>query len=423
MHVLGWVIAAGLLAAIVYVGLLYRSARASRAEAQEILSKLEEEQTRMLQGLILAQEAASRILTPGELTGTIERIAREAVDVLGVEGASVLVGSPDGRDAPMGISWGRIPDRVAEAGPSAPVGPAPAESMPKIAGLGSVLTIPIRMNEQLLGEFRLAEYHNRTLNIREIHIARLLAQLIGIAAQYRIQRTALEQAEEDKSRFIVATTHDLRAPLSTIQQLIQAMMDGYVGALSDKQMDILGKLQGRTEHMLELLGDLLDLAAEDQGLGRMRQYAEVCLSEVFDKQVEATRLACETREIELRAHRPDVRLTRMAAHGDLEKILGNLLSNAVKYTKPGGRISVRLEESPGGVLFRVKDTGIGIPKSVMPRLFTEYFRASNAKEMERQGTGLGLALVQKLVRKYDGKIRVDSIEGRGTLIEVLLPPE
>jgi signal transduction histidine kinase len=415
-------IAAGLLAVIIFIGALYHQARTRRAKAQEILSRLEEEQNRMLQGLILSQEAASRILTPGELTGTIERIAREAVDVLGVEGARVLVSSSGGKEEPMGITRGHIPDRVADA--SAAIG-ADGELPPvqEIAGLGSVLSIPIRMGDQLLGEFRLAEYAGRPLNIREIHIARLLAQLVGIAAQYRIQRTALEQAEEDKRRFILATTHDLRAPISTIQQLLHVLLDGYAGVLEGKQKEVLEKMHGRTEDMLDLLSDLLDLAAEDQGIGRMRELVEVCLGEIFDKQVEATRMACEVRGIEIRAHRPDIRLVRKAAHGDLEKILGNLLSNAVKYTNSGGRISVRLEESPGGILFRVKDTGIGIPKSAMPRLFTEYYRAPNAKEMERHGTGLGLALVQKLVRKYDGKIRVDSVEGRGTLVEVVLPPE
>ena len=63
------------------------------------------------------------------------------------------------------------------------------------------------------------------------------------------------------------------------------------------------------------------------------------------------------------------------------------------------------------------------PKDALPKLFTEYFRATNAREMERHGTGLGLALVQRLVRKYGGRIRVDSVLNRGTLVEVLLPPE
>lgn len=416
MQALGWVIAAGFAVAILWLVVRDRRSRARRAETLLLLTRLEQEQNRMLQGLILAQEAASRILMPGELTGTVGRIARETVDVLGVEGACVFVRPPEGSDEPTDLCAGHFPDGMADPAVSAPDGGA-------VPGFGSILSIPIRVGSDVLGEFRLAESPGKSLNVREVHIARLLAQLVAIAAQYRIQRNAIDQAEDDKRRFILATTHDLRAPVTTIEQLTQAMREGYAGDIPEKPRELIEKIHGRAEQLLELLGDLLNLAAEQQDIGVMRAKVPVSLSAIFDAQVEAARVACEARNITLSAHRPDSTMTRMAAKGDLEKILSNLLSNAVKYTQPKGRIDARLEDSPGGILFRVKDTGIGIPKDSIPKLFTEYFRAPNAREMERHGTGLGLALVQRLVRKYGGRIRVDSVLNRGTLVEVLLPPE
>jgi signal transduction histidine kinase len=416
MQALGWTVAAALAVVILWLALRERRARARRAEAVLSLSRLEQEQTRMLQGLILAQEAASRILMPGELAGTVGRIAREAVDLLDVEGACVLVTPPDGSDEPTDLCAGRFPDGMGDP-------KLPASNSSDAPGFGSVLSIPIRLGNDVLGEFRLAERPGRTLNVREVHVARLLAQLVAIAAQYRIQRNAIDRAEEDKRRFILATTHDLRAPVATIDQLAQAMREGYAGELGQKPLELLDKIHGRAEQLLELLGDLLNLATEHEGIGVMRENVPVSLSAIFDAQIEAARAACEARGITLSAHRPDGPLTRMAAKGDLEKILSNLLSNAVKYTRPAGRIDARLEDSPGGILFRVKDNGIGIPKEAIPNLFTEYFRAPNAREMERHGTGLGLALVQRLVRKYGGRIHVDSVLHHGTLVEVLLPRE
>ncbi len=416
MQALGWLIAAGSAVAILWLVVLAGRARARRAEALLLLTRLEQEQNRMLQGLILAQEAASRILMPGELAGTVGRIAREAVDLLGVEGACVFVRPPEGTDEPTDLCAGHFPDGMAD--PS-----LPTSDTDVVPGFGSVLSIPIRLGTDVLGEFRLAEKAGKTLNVREVHVARLLAQLIAIAAQYRIQRNAIESAEEDKRRFILATTHDLRAPVTTIEQLAQTMREGYAGEIPEKPRELIDKIHGRAEQLLELLGDLLNLAAEQQDIGVMREKVPVSLSAIFDAQIEAARVACEARGIELSAHRPGIPLTRMAAKGDLEKILSNLLSNAAKYTQPGGRIDARLEDSPGGILFRVKDTGIGIPKDAIPKLFTEYFRATNARDMERHGTGLGLALVQRLVRKYGGRIRIDSVLHRGTLVEVLLPPE
>ncbi len=345
----------------------------------------------------------------------MERIAKEAVDVLAAKGVCVLVKPPDGQDEPIGLCWGRIPAGMEDAS-------RPFETEPS-AEFGSILALPIRIGDATLGEFRVAESPGKPLNLREIRVVRLLAQLVAIAAQYRIQRRALSRAEEDKRRFILATTHDLRAPVTTIEQLAQVLREGYAGEMNSKQSEMLEKIHRRAEHLLSLLSDLLDLAMEDQELGTMRQMVPLSLARIFDAQVEATAAACEARGIELDAKRPESPLMRSAAQGDLENILANLLSNAVKYTPRGGRISAELTDSPGGVLFRVRDTGIGIPEESVPRLFTEYFRAPNAREMERHGTGLGLALVQKLVRKYGGRIRIDSTEGAGTVVEVLLPPE
>ncbi|MBD3163144.1 MAG: hypothetical protein GF346_11895 [Candidatus Eisenbacteria bacterium] len=414
MLVIAWGLAAGFfLAAIAAVWVAGRARRGHERLRGEIV-RLEEELDRILKGLILAEEAATRILAPGQLSGTVEKIAKEAVELFEVEGVCVLVKPPDGQDEPTGLCWGRVPEGMGDV--ERPIDPNPGD------GFGSILSLPIRLHDSWLGEFRLAEAMDRPLSIREVHVARLLAQLIAIAAQYRIQRKLLERAEEDKSRFILATTHDLRAPVSTIQQLSQVMRDGYAGELSEKGRELAAKIGDRAEQLLALLSDMLDLAREGQGTGRMRDPEPVSLSEVFDAQAEAARAGCEARGITLSVARPDSPLIRLAARGDLENIIGNLFSNAVKYTPRGGKIDASLEDAPGGVVFRVRDSGIGIPKEALPRLFTEYFRASNAKEMARHGTGLGLALVQKLVRKYGGRIRVDSTEGRGSVFEVFLPP-
>lgn len=406
--------AAFLLAAILALNYAM-NARRRHGAARAALRRLEEEQTRIVEGLVLAEEAASRILTPGGLAGTVERIAKEAVALLGAEGVCVLVRPPEGEDESTGLCWGRIPEGMEDVG--RPVDQNPGQDF------GSILSIPIRFGDTSLGEFRVAERAGNPLTTREVHVVRLLAQLVAIAAQYRIQRRALERAEEDKRRFILATTHDLRAPVTTIQQLTQVMREGYAGTMSDRQGELLGKIHRRAEHLLTLLSDLLHLAIEDQELGAMRQMVPVSLAAIFDREVEAATAACEARGVTLSARRPESPLLRVAAQGDLENILGNLLGNAVRYTPPGGTINVSLEDSPGGTVFRVADTGIGIPKDSMQHLFTEYYRAPNAREMERDGTGLGLALVQKLVRKYGGRVRINSTEGKGTVVEALLPPE
>ncbi|MBM3288409.1 MAG: HAMP domain-containing histidine kinase [Candidatus Eisenbacteria bacterium] len=408
------VVVASLAAAALAFHAQRKAARRCRS-TDESIARIKGEQRRVLDALALAEQASSRILTPGELKNTLERIANEAAGLLDAQGVRLEIKSLDGKGEPSILYSGHFPESTDIPGrPPRGVG---GET------LGAILTIPIRSGEHGLGELRVAERPDRPLNTLEIHVARLLAQVVAIAAEYRNQREALEKAEEDKRRFVLATTHDLRSPVATIEQLAQVLREGYAGEMTEKQKELAAKIHGRATHLLGLLSDLLSLAIEDQQLDQMRPVAPVSLAAVFDSQIEAARVACEGRGVELIASRQDSPMMRMAAQGDIENIFANLLSNAVKYTPRGGRITATLEDSPGGVLFRVLDTGIGIPKDSLPRLFVEYYRAPNAREIERHGTGLGLALVQKLLRKYMGRIRIDSTEGKGTLAEVMLPPE
>jgi signal transduction histidine kinase len=105
----------------------------------------------------------------------------------------------------------------------------------------------------------------------------------------------------------------------------------------------------------------------------------------------------------------------------LEQVLENLVSNAVKYTPEEGSVAVRFSKADGTVRIEVSDTGIGIPREDRPRLFSEFFRAENAKAMEVVGTGLGLSIVKENIDRLGGRIVVESEEGAGSLFVVHLP--
>jgi signal transduction histidine kinase len=105
---------------------------------------------------------------------------------------------------------------------------------------------------------------------------------------------------------------------------------------------------------------------------------------------------------------------------ELDRIMNNLVGNAVKYTQQG-QVCVKAERTNELARVIVSDTGIGIPQDALPNLFTEFFRAKNAKQLQQTGTGLGLAIVKDLVERYDGTIEVDSVEGEGTTFSITLP--
>jgi signal transduction histidine kinase len=107
----------------------------------------------------------------------------------------------------------------------------------------------------------------------------------------------------------------------------------------------------------------------------------------------------------------------------LDELFGNLISNAIKYTPPGGKVRVSLAaERDHRVRFEVSDSGIGIPEEDLSRLFTEFFRAENAKALAEEGTGLGLVIVKEVLDFLGGSISVKSKVGEGTTLTCLLPP-
>jgi len=111
--------------------------------------------------------------------------------------------------------------------------------------------------------------------------------------------------------------------------------------------------------------------------------------------------------------------------GDSEKIfqvLSNIIGNAIKFTNSGS-VTVSVNSMPGWQTVRVQDTGIGIPRDEIPRLFNEFYRATNAKKTQREGTGLGLAIARQVVERHKGKIWVESEEGKGSTFSVILPKQ
>ena len=123
--------------------------------------------------------------------------------------------------------------------------------------------------------------------------------------------------------------------------------------------------------------------------------------------------------VRLEVHLSESPLVVLGDPGQLDRLL-NLLSNAVKFSRAGGTVTVRTHLLEDEVVVVVSDTGIGIPTAEQDRLFTRFFRATNATELAIKGTGLGLTIVRSIIEHHHGTLTVSSIEGEGTVVEVRL---
>ena len=240
--------------------------------------------------------------------------------------------------------------------------------------------------------------------------ARRLQKIEEEARELARAKEELERLDRFKTTFMLTVAHELRAPLNALQSFLWAILKGYIPP--EEQQEVLGRAVHRVQELLDLVDDLLKLAAAKSEKG-LEKREPVSLADVlekvaplFQKEAEAKGLAWA---VEVRA-RPVVR----ADPDQMAQVWSNLISNAVKYTPAGGRVRVALEERDGWAIGTVEDTGIGIPPQDLERIFEEFYRTPQAKEVAPRGTGLGLPLVKQILEAHGGSITVESEVGRGS---------
>ena len=247
--------------------------------------------------------------------------------------------------------------------------------------------------------------------------ARRLQKIEEEARELARAKEELERLDRFKTAFMLTVAHELRAPLNALQSFLWAILKGYIPP--EEQQEVLGRAVQRVQELLDLVDDLLKLAAAKSEKG-LEKREPVSLADVlekvaplFQKEAEAKGLAWA---VEVGA-RPVVR----ADPDQMAQVWSNLISNAVKYTPAGGRVRVALEERDGWAIGTVEDSGIGIPPQDLGRIFEEFYRTPQAKEVAPRGTGLGLPLVKQILEAHGGSITVESELGRGSRFVFRLP--
>ncbi|WP_161988583.1 ATP-binding protein [Pedococcus bigeumensis] len=234
--------------------------------------------------------------------------------------------------------------------------------------------------------------------------------------------TALDRAKTD---FLSSVSHELRTPLASVLGYTEMLEDGAAGELSQKQLDLVSRIDRNGRRLLALIEDLLLNSRIESG--QLHLARRPCdLAEIVDHAWESTGALVQKRELHLRR---EVSGEPVPLDGDataLERVVTNLLSNAVKFTPDGGVVTLalgRTEDGNGAGMARlvVSDSGYGISEEDQHQVFRRFFRSSDATDRAVQGTGLGLSIVQAIVEGHDGTIDVESTLGEGSTFTVLLP--
>jgi two-component system, sensor histidine kinase and response regulator len=251
---------------------------------------------------------------------------------------------------------------------------------------------------------------------------RELKNVVEKAARHLIvDRTARQLAREKhrvRFEFLSILAHELKAPLGAVEGYLRLIEEGIPANNPETMARIVGRSLTRIEGMRKLIYDLLDLTRLESGQKR-RELHEVDLVEIVGRVMETFQPEADRRGVVLELeHESDTLM--QGDKSELEIIFNNLVSNAVKYNRDGGQVKVVLEGQADKITVSVRDTGIGMSEEDLGRLFGEFVRIKNDKTRLIEGSGLGLSILQRLVRMNGGDVGVTSVEDEGTTFIVTL---
>ena len=233
--------------------------------------------------------------------------------------------------------------------------------------------------------------------------------------------TAMKVLDRLKSEFVAKVSHELRSPLSTIHEQIGQVLQDAMEEASRKDQYLLTRAKEKTQSLISMIGDLLDLSRIESNSTKM-DVKPIRIEELLRSIVDflSSRAKSKNQTIALKV--PDDRLPELTTDPmALESIFGNLITNAINYTQSGGSISVTLGKGADNLIVTVEDNGFGIEAKYLDQIFNKFYRVKNDKTRFITGTGLGLPIVKGLVESLGGSITVDSTPGVGSAFTVVLP--
>ena len=250
---------------------------------------------------------------------------------------------------------------------------------------------------------------------------RYAQERMRLESDLRQSRLAAERANQAKSVFLANMSHELRSPLNAILGFAEIIMSEMMGPIgTPRYREYAADIHSSGAHLLELINDVLDVSKIEAGKWTLnpepldlRTLAAKCLTLVEGRAKDGGLALTADIAADLPPLVADQRATKQC--------LLNLLTNAVKFTPEGGTVGILARTTPDSILLTVKDSGIGIPASEMPRLLHPFEQVESAMTRKLTGTGLGLSLTKSLVEMHGGSLSIDSREGAGTEVTLAFP--
>lgn len=276
------------------------------------------------------------------------------------------------------------------------------------------------VREQLVESLFALQFFTSVVAITLLVLAAAIAERRTAEAEARRAHREAAEANRSKSEFLAVMSHELRTPLHAIAGYAELLTMGAHGALTEKQVESIGRIQRNQQHLNSLIGDVLSFARLEAGKLQFNP-AVFPVSEALDEVEPLIQPELRRKNLCFERHScpPGVRVK--ADREKLRQILVNFLGNAAKYTEDGGTVSIGVDAVGDSATIWVKDTGIGIPADQLVRVFEPFFQVERGHTRRFSGIGLGLTIARDLARAMGGEISIESVPQQGTRVALRLP--
>ena len=305
---------------------------------------------------------------------------------------------------------------------------------------GEILEVKVRNRTRQLGEINvklrkrsddlrnsMTERQKKTLALensnKELEAARIATMnMLEDLNEAMKGMHSLEELDRLKDEFLSIVSHELKTPITPMVGQLQMLLASRWGKLNPKQQDSLNMILRNTERLNRLVRDVLDISRISSGRLRLELQNEQ-ISGIISDAVGNIKDHAKTKGVRLVAKRippmPEIVIDRFR----IVQVLTNLIDNAVKFTPEGGQVTLSAKASKklGEILVCVEDSGIGIPRKDMNRIFKPFYQVETAASRRHEGTGLGLAICKGIMEMHGGRIWVESVEGQGSKFYFALP--
>jgi signal transduction histidine kinase len=295
----------------------------------------------------------------------------------------------------------------------------------------SLLVVPLIIRDEIIGTLSIDDTQPNAFD-EEIRLLTIAAAQAAVAienaqlyeslqASYQELERAFDELrhlDQMKSELIQNISHELRTPLTFIKGYVELLRDGEMGALNEAQETATGIVANKTEVLSRLVDDIISMLRV--GKEQIRT-SLVSLADIGHASVQAARVSAVEAGLTLNDEIPDGLPPVLGDKRRLGQVFDNLLQNAIKFSQPGGAITVRMRVVGLHIRAEVQDTGIGIPRDQLSRIFDRFYQVDGTTTRRFGGTGLGLAIVKQIVEAHGGQVGVESKVDKGSLFYFTIP--